>query len=208
MGTEAVPLCPTYAWPDEADKVLATLQQGQGVVIYRLLPHGIPRNEARGAIRLALRQTLATWLGCPADTVTLSTEAGSALRVQHPKTTAHLSISHEDGLSVAAIHPHRAIGVDVLATSNPPWVQECQALARDYLGPEVAAQLATWPTGQHATHFATAWTRWEAGLKSCGQGLEEWTPALQSRLDHCDTAWLELPDGYCGAVALHPGHTP
>ena len=98
-----------------------------------------------------------------------------------------------------------AIGVDVLATTNPSWADECVALAQDYLGPSVATRLAGLPIRQRATAFATAWTRWEAGLKSGGLGLSEWTLARQDSVDSCHIAWLELPAGYCGAVALRPG---
>ncbi|MDR7306436.1 hypothetical protein [Rhodoferax saidenbachensis] len=205
MGTTAAHPWPAYAWPSDADKVLAALRQGKGAVIYRQLPHRTPRNEARGAIRLALRQAMALWLDCPADSVALSTHAGAPLRIEHPSTATQVSISHEDGLSVAAIHPYRAIGVDVLATTDPSWADECLTLARDYMGPYVATRLARLPTARQATAFASAWTQWEAGLKSCGLGLSEWTSTLQDSVARCDIRWLELPEGYCGAVALRPG---
>lgn len=208
MGTTAAHPWSTYAWPGEVDQVLAALQQGQGAVIYRLLPHGTPRNEARSAIRLALRQALALWLVCPLGSLALSARVGAPLLIEHPNTTTQVSISHEDGLSVAAIHPYRAIGVDVLATGNPTWAAECPTLARDYMGPDVATRLERLPTAQQANAFAAAWTQWEAGLKGCGLGLSEWTSALQSSVDRCDIARLELPEGYCGAVALHPGIAP
>jgi 4'-phosphopantetheinyl transferase len=208
MGTTAAHPWPAHAWPIEADKVLAALRQGQCAVIYRILPRGTPRHEARGTIRLALREALALWLDCPADGVALSAHAGTPLRIEHPSTTAQVSISHEDGLSVAAIHPYRTIGVDVLAADSPPWTNECLTLARDYLAPQTTSQLAALPAAQSIAAFGTAWTQWEAGLKSCGLGLSEWTSVLQNSVDCCDIAWLELPKGYCGAVALHPGKAP
>ena len=199
---------PAFAWPGESDKVLTALQEGRGVVFYLALPQATPRSVARTAIRAALCQALASWVGCPANSVTLSDDVGVALRIAHPSTTARVSISHEDGLSVAAIHPHRAIGVDVLGTSNPPWADECLTLARDYLGPHRARQLAELPVAQRSTAFAAAWTRWEAGLKSGGLGISEWTAALQESVDRCHTTWLELPQGYCGAVALQHSGAP
>lgn len=181
---------------------MAALQGGQGSVFYLVLPQGAERNVARGAIREALREALSLWLGCAVDDVVLSTEAGTAVRMEHPRRTVRLSISHEDGLSVAALHPHSAIGVDVLASSAPLSAEECLTLAHDYLGPHRAVQLAAVPAEQRAQSFAADWTRWEAGLKCEGLGLSEWNEALEHQLNRCDAVELALPQGYCGAIAL------
>jgi 4'-phosphopantetheinyl transferase len=186
--------------------VLARLRQGQCAVLYLVLPPGTQRSVARSAIRLALRQTLALWLDCPADGVALSTKVGAALRIEYPPSTTQVSISHEDGLSLAALHPCSVVGVDVLAIQQAPSAHECLALARDYLGPRITAHMDALPASQQPAAFAQPWTQREAVLKSEGQGLTEWTSAHPHHPQPPPAIQRTLPTGYCGAVAVCASH--
>ena len=135
-----------------------------------------PQGEDRTQARLLVRQALAE----------LITEAG-------------VSISHAPGFSVAAVHRHGPVGVDLMRLEEklmPDW----EAVARDYLGPAATARLAACGNDRRSHCFAQEWTRREAQLKHLGCGLVEWASAPVSR----DERWsmLALPEGYVGAVVI------
>jgi 4'-phosphopantetheinyl transferase len=166
-------------------------------------PQTTDRGPARQLVRNALRQVLGDLLACPPTAVPLLEQAGQPLRLIGPAAGFGLSVSHEPGLSLFAIHRQGAIGIDLLQLSAAPsWQDEIPQLARDYLGPAAAAQLLDQPAGERASAFAATWTAHEAALKYLGEGLCEWSGALQRRLAGCRTQRLALPAGYVGCVAL------
>ena len=125
---------------------------------------------------------------------------GQPLRVEQPSHGQNigLSISHEAGLSVAALRRNGPVGVDIMRIA-PAF--DWQALARDYLGPQAVRRIASQPESEKPMAFAREWTRLEAGLKCLGLALQEWSPALAERLESCQLMALDLPSGLCGAVA-------
>src|SRR5471032_884382 len=141
---------------------------------------GQQRARARQQIRLALRDALAGLLDIPADTIALSSTPGRAPHIIVAGSDAGgardigCSISHESGLSLAAINLRGAVGVDLMRVRG---IADWEVVARDYLGAEVARTLAETAPGQRAAAFARAWTAREAGLKYLGLELREWTPA-------------------------------
>lgn len=111
---------------------------------------------------------------------------------------ADISISHASGFSVAAVHRHGPVGIDVMELDSnlmPDWF----AVAHDYLGPAATARLTRCDDDHRAHCFAREWTQREAQLKLHGCGLVEWKHAP----DICDGScvMLALPEGYVGAVA-------
>jgi 4'-phosphopantetheinyl transferase len=164
------------------------------------------RPAARHAIRAALRDALAEWSGLSPERIDLRAEPGHAPyallahadgRVQR----VSLAISHDGELSVAALWPDGAVGIDVMRIADVP---DWEAVARDYLGPAAADALSARPDAQRPAAFAYAWSDHEARLKCLGLGLVEWDPELAERLTGCDARSLILPDGYAGHVALAP----
>jgi 4'-phosphopantetheinyl transferase len=136
-----------------------------------------PQGEDRTQARLLVRQALA------------EVAAG-----------AGVSISHASGFSVAAVHRHGAVGIDLMRLDEklmPDW----EAVARDYLGPAALARLAGCRDEHRAVCFAQEWTRREAQLKCHGCGLVEW-PGAPVMPEH---GWsrLALPDGYVGTVVIN-----
>ena len=131
------------------------------------------RSAQRAEIRRAAREVLAALTGEPASCFGIQSEPGGPLSVivgGHDSTIG-CSFSHEDGYSLAAIHLHGAIGVDMMRVQDiPDW----QAVARDYLGPAVTAALQAMPAAERPLAFALAWTRREAELKCQGSQLAEW----------------------------------
>jgi 4'-phosphopantetheinyl transferase len=195
-------------WPQDMARVQDALQRSQTVVLCIAQPPGTTRPTARASVRLALQAALGAWLNCHATAVVLHSSPGTPLRLHHPAHHASLSISHEDGLSLAAIAPGCAVGVDLLATTTLPDSAECLQLAQDYLGPSTAQTLTALPAAEVPTAFALAWTMWEARLKCAGLGLVEWRPGPEEALHMQVVQALPLPAPYCGAVAWRQPFTP
>ena len=170
------------------------------VVISVATPDSTLRDAARAQMRDALREVLSLQLGCTPESVVLQSIPGQPLRVEQPSHGKNigLSISHEAGLSVAALRRNGPVGVDILRIA-PAF--DWQAVARDYLGPQAVRRIASQPEPEQPLAFAGEWTRLEAGLKCLKLALQEWTPALAQRLESYRLMALDLPSGLCGAVA-------
>lgn len=124
--------------------------------------------------------------------------AGDAGDARHAAVTPldiGISISHESGLSLAAINLRGAIGVDLMRVQD---IADWEIVARDYLGPDAARVLNSIPATRRASAFATAWTAREASLKCLGLPLQEWTPLGLP----CRQQELLIPDGYAGSIAI------
>ncbi|KAF1011782.1 MAG: Dimodular nonribosomal peptide synthase [Pseudomonas fluorescens] len=144
--------------------------------------------------RVRVRQALMKRFGdecCPPSV------AGQAPQIRIPGyPQAGLSISHEQGFSVAAVNLLGPVGVDVMAVQA---VVDWPSVAADYLGPQVVAQLWAAPDAQRETLFARAWCEREARLKCTGLGLLEWSA---QDVAPCRLFELALPEGLVGALAL------
>jgi 4'-phosphopantetheinyl transferase len=173
---------------------------GVPVVLMVATPDTTVRDEARVLVRTALRDYLAPLIGCAPAAVPLLIEPGQAPRLALADWPLHLSISHEAGLTLAALRSGGKVGVDLMRTADAP-LPDWEALAHDYLGPEVVARLSRLGAVERPHGFAQAWSGHEAALKCLGLPLQEWTPALARALASCEVAALALPDGYIGAMA-------
>jgi 4'-phosphopantetheinyl transferase len=164
------------------------------------------RGGARRAIRLAILAELAAASGLPPERIELHAEPGQApyalLDTPGSRRRAWLAISHDGELSLAAISLQGAVGIDVMRVSDLADLPDWQAVARDYLGPEVTAALAATAPPARAAALARAWTEREARLKCLGCQLAEWNPDADAALRACHCLPLALPDGYVGALAL------
>ena len=167
--------------------------QGDGVLVIGIAG-AMQRAEARVRLRLAICEAVAQWLHIAIDGVSVDSQPGQAPRLLLAGRAAWLSISHDDGISLAAIHLHGPVGIDVMRVVDiPDWY----ALARDYLGPQVATQLRACPDAQRPLALAQAWTAREAALKCAGLALTEWhgvTPA-------CRLQAVPMPAAYMATLA-------
>jgi 4'-phosphopantetheinyl transferase len=164
------------------------------------------RDRARRAIRAAILAELGRLSGLPPGRIVLHADPGEApyalLGAPERRRCAWLAISHDGELSLAAISLHGAVGIDVTRIVDiPDW----QPVARDYLGPGLAAALTPLAPPARAAAFARAWSEREARLKCLGWPLAEWNPEAEPVLQACRCAALALPEGYVGALALPPG---
>ena len=173
---------------------------GVPVVLMIATPKTTLRDEARRLVRTTLETFLARLTGCAH---TLHTEPGTAPRLDLAVAgrPVHLSISHESGLSLAAIRCGGRVGVDLMHAVDAA-TPDRETIAHDYLGPDAAAELMRFGVAERQTAFARAWTRHEAGLKCLGMQLQEWSPDLARELAQCRYSELALPAPYIGAVAL------
>ncbi|PKO90290.1 MAG: 4-phosphopantetheinyl transferase [Betaproteobacteria bacterium HGW-Betaproteobacteria-10] len=161
------------------------------------------RAAARQLARHALRDLLGEHLACPAEDIRLISAPGQPIKLDRMGTSIGLSISHEPGLSLIAINPAGAVGIDLIRLANIATMgKEIFQLAADYLGPASANKLAALPLSAQVNGFAEAWTALEAGLKCLGKSLAEWHPRVQSQLQNCRYFRLQLATGYVGSLAL------
>ena len=192
-----------HAWPGSVHLALRDLRSARALTVISVATlETTLRHAARIQIRAAVCETLAAFLGRTVDTITLMCPLGQPVGLAVPDAHIGLSISHAEGLSVAAIQVGAAVGVDVMRVESgvdamPDW----RMLAHDYLGPQVQARLACLAPGDRSRAIAQEWTQWEARLKRLGLALTEWTPALEHRLAPCGVLALALPNNYCGALS-------
>ena len=156
------------------------------------------RQAARRRTRQALCEALALQYGLQVAQIMIHFSAGRAPAVsflEAPDAVAPgISISHDGPLSVAAIHQHGLVGVDLMRVHEVP---DWRAIARDYLPPHVLDRLEAAPPGERALLLARAWTEQEARLKCHGRQLSEWNGMALPAQCHA----LALPEGFVGVVA-------
>ena len=167
--------------------------EGDGVLVIGIAG-ALPRTEARQRIRLAVREAAAQWLNIAIDDISVDSQPGHAPRLLLTGRAAWLSISHDEGLSLAAVHLHGPVGIDVMRVQE---IDDWFAVATEYLGPQVAQSLAACADAQRPQALAQAWTAREAGLKCAGQALGEWDGAA---ID-CRLQALPMPARFVATLA-------
>ncbi|MEU9153622.1 4'-phosphopantetheinyl transferase superfamily protein [Streptomyces sp. NPDC048417] len=105
-----------------------------------------------------------------ADTAVRPDPRGRPCLVGHPDVG--VSVSHDGGLSAAAVAPGRRVGVDVQLPPDRP----SEGLLRRCLNGH-AAQLEKLPAPERARELAWVWTVQESCVKAAGTGLagRPWT---------------------------------
>jgi 4'-phosphopantetheinyl transferase len=158
------------------------------------------RQAARRHMRHALCETLAQLYGLDVPQIMIHFSAGRAPAVSFlgapGMVPPGISISHDGPLSLAAIHLHGLVGVDLMQVQEVP---DWQQVARDYLPPHVLDLLSATQASDRPRVLARAWTELEARLKCHGRQLTEWSGlALPARCHE-----LALPAEFVGVVAAH-----
>ena len=187
------------AWP--AHEALRKLKRSDGIFVIGIAT--TPTNDrtaARRQIRAALGEALAVLGGGDASRIEFNTGPGRP--PQLTRSSIGVSISHEVGMSVAAIYLHGAVGIDIVrrdtvARSAADWLM----LARDYLGPAALERINDAEPIQRQTIFATEWTAQEARLKCRGLGLVEWNAAPKLIAEFVVHP-LVLPQSLIGMLAI------
>ena len=169
------------------------LWSGDGVLVIGIAAV-LPRTEARQRIRAAVRAAAAQWLKMDIESISVESMPGQPPRLLLAGRAAGLSLTHDEGISLAAVHLHGAVGIDVMRVQDiPDWFN----LARDYLGPQAADALAACPDAQRPLRLAQAWTAREAALKHAGLPLAEWNETAPA----CRLHALALAAPYVATLA-------
>ncbi|MFB8237874.1 4'-phosphopantetheinyl transferase family protein [Kitasatospora purpeofusca] len=105
-----------------------------------------------------------------------------------------VSISHDGGLSAAAVAPGRRVGVDLQLPSGEPSAGMLRRCLREH-----AARLENLPAPERAREFAWVWTVQESCVKAAGTGLagRPWAVAVTPGHRHGRWGryrWISLRD--------------
>ncbi len=130
-----------------------------------------PRDRDRFiAARGILRDILARY--CDADPVSVRFQYGSAGKPSLARDSGppdlRFNVSHSHGLALVAVTRAREIGVD-LELVRPEIARE--RIAERFFSPSEATVLRSLPEDLQAAAFFRCWTRKEAYIKACGEGL-------------------------------------
>jgi 4'-phosphopantetheinyl transferase len=193
------PKVAVHPWPVSRPLIAADSHAGPDLLVISVAtPDSTLRRAARMQLRGALCEVLGLQLHRAPESILLVSTAAGAVRVESPGHRICLSLSHETGMSVAAVRRSGPVGIDIVRL---PEGFDWQPVAHDYLGLRSVARIACMPPREQLAEFAREWTRLEACLKCLGVGLQEWSLALERQVDACHHFELELPAGLCGAVA-------
>jgi 4'-phosphopantetheinyl transferase len=169
--------------------------------------------------RSAAREILGRYLEVPPQNIRFIYETNGKPQITDDQNQRQLrfNISHSSGLAVMAVVSGRAIGVDVeKIKSNVEYLD----LAKRFFSTNEYRKLSAMPTNRLARAFFACWTRKEAFIKACGEGLSfplsEFSVSIDPdapatlqdvRTDPGAAArWslinLEPREGYIGALAV------
>ncbi|MEU5365867.1 4'-phosphopantetheinyl transferase superfamily protein [Streptomyces sp. NPDC005925] len=128
------------------------------------------RAERFLAGRAALRRLLREVRPDLADTAVRPDARGRPCLVGHPDVG--VSVSHDGGLSAAAVAPGRRVGVDVQLPPDEPYEGMLRRCLQGH-----AAPLESLPAPERARELAWVWTVQESCVKAAGTGLagRPWT---------------------------------
>lgn len=171
---------------------------------------GLPAWRAKEFLagRATLRRLIREVRPDLADTAVRTDAQGRPCLVGHPDVG--VSISHDGGLSAAAVAPGRRVGVDVQLPPDEP----SEAILRRCLK-QHAAQVEELPAPERALELAWVWTVQEACVKAAGTGLagRPWTIAVTPGHRHGRWGryrWTSLRDSSLIPLrlCLHPSRRP
>ena len=118
---------------------------------------------ARGTLRAILGRCLNL---PPADVPLDYGERGKPrIAGSHP---LRFNLSHSGGWALYALSLDREIGVDLEQIGSMP---DCELIARRFFSAPEIRDLLSLPPSQRNQAFYTCWTRKEAYIKACGEGL-------------------------------------
>ena len=172
--------------------------------------------------RGALREILSRYLGQapPAIQFVYQQQGKPALAGEADRQRLSFNASHAESLALIALSDGRAVGVDVECIRED---RMNIAIARRFFSPGEVEKLLSLPESRQAEAFFNGWTRKEAFLKACGEGLRMPLGAIEVSLDPGEDAgllavagdpaaalqWSLIPlvpkPGYVGALVVQGG---
>lgn len=150
--------------------------------------------------RVALRDVLGRYVRTPPDQIRfaynafgrpeLSPELGGPHRLK-------FNLSHSADLALIAVAADADVGVDVEYVREEAF--DYAEVARSFFSADEVHDLNTVPTHLQAAAFFRYWTKTEAYLKACGEGLAAGPAELSDRWSFFP---LEPAPGYIGTLAV------
>ncbi|MBR7792132.1 4'-phosphopantetheinyl transferase superfamily protein [Undibacterium sp. FT147W] len=201
----SLPDFPVYDWETQRWSALDYFRQQSNVVIGLSFPPNLQRETARQQLHLAITELLMQAFFCAAEQIRLIRVAGSRLQCFVATQEVFISVSHEPGLSLAAISQKQLPGIDLMAVKT---IDDWQDVASIYFSPQQIATLQQAQDGERAVLFAQYWTMLEAHFKCAGIAITEYNADVQQQIasalkNSCSYA-LTLPFDYVGALILCP----
>lgn len=122
------------------------------------------------AARGILRDVLARYIGCPAETIKFAygPRGKPALADPGSNSRVRFNLSHSHGLALIAVAAGREVGIDV-EFLRPEFAGE--DIAKRYFSEREVRELTKLPVESRAGGFFRCWTRKEAYIKARGDGL-------------------------------------
>lgn len=172
--------------------------------------------------RGALREILSRYLGqAPGDIQFIYQQQGKPLLAREAdRRRLSFNASHAESLALIALSDGRAVGVDVECIRED---RMNLAVARRFFSADEVEKLLSLPESRRAKAFFNGWTRKEAFLKACGEGLSMPLEAIEVSLHPDEDArllaiagdpaatshWSLIPltpvPGYIGALVVEGG---
>ena len=156
-----------------------------------------PAGRRFAAARGLLREQLGARLGMRPEAVELRTGPTGKLFALGP---VFFNVSHSQGLAVFAFTDGREVGIDVERRRPIPDLDRVAAVA---LSPAETAALQRLPAEARQYAFFERWTRKEAYLKACGDGLHR-DPRRVNGTGSWEVVSFEPAPGFAGAVCVEP----
>jgi 4'-phosphopantetheinyl transferase len=120
------------------------------------------------AAHAALRAIIAAYLTREPASIRFVTNAHGKPRLDDRGTALEFNLSHCDALAAVVVSNEAPVGVDVEDVRDLPDLED---VARHFFAPSEAVSILSLPVDARAKAFFRCWTRKEAFVKGCGQGL-------------------------------------
>lgn len=201
----SLPAFAVFDWEAQCLSALDCFSQQSNVVINLSFPQNLQREAARQQLHLAITELLMQAFSCTAEQIRLIRVAGSRLQCFIATQEIFISVSHEPGLSLAAISQKQLPGIDLMAIKP---IDGWQDVAGIYFNPQQIAALQQAQDCDRASLFAQYWTMMEARFKCADIAITEYDEHVQqqmaSALKDSRSYALTLPAGYIGTLILRP----
>jgi 4'-phosphopantetheinyl transferase len=146
----------------------------------------------------ALRLVLARCLGVSPPRVSYEKGPHGKPRLSRALAPLEFNLSHSGQLALVAVARDRSLGVDIEQVRD---LGELLDLADQHFSPQERTGLRSLPPGERRAAFFRCWTRKEAVIKACGEGLSYPLPSFDVDLAPGSTSALRRYAGRSGSEA-------
>ena len=195
-------------WHERAERMLTAAERER----VRQYAHA-ERARQFAVARAALRTLLGRYLRVRPELVQLETDCRGKPRLgpRQEGSGLQFNLSHSRSSMACAVACGRRVGVDIEYQRAE---MDVERIARRFFAPAEYQQLMELPPAQRRAAFYAGWTRKEAYLKACGQGLTgglrrfavQLRPGEAAALLSCDDDAAEVARWRLAALDWGPGY--